>query len=201
MTGCVNYLIIVLKIRKQKNLFPYFWSWWPDSPLSADKGNSTENPENLEVWVFKGNNTFTMVEDNGRTDYAQHTARTVFENSYDEKTDTVTLKIKAEGDLSVIPENRQYTVVFKDIDTPPVIRKFSKRAVSITINNPKPAEKESYRDRIINVFSRWNETTAKKDSAYKNFEGLEDINSLWRALYKAQLPEPVTDRIKEILSQ
>ncbi|MBQ3904232.1 MAG: hypothetical protein II744_04580, partial [Eubacterium sp.] len=94
-----------------------------------------------------------------------------------------------------------YTVVFKDIDTPPVIRKFSKRAVSITVKNPKPLEKESYRDRIINVFSRWNETTAKKDSAYKFFEGLEDINSLWRALYKAQLPEPVTDRIKEILSQ
>ena len=170
-------------------------------PLSADKGNSTENPENLEVWVFKGNNTFTMVEDNGRTDYEQHTARTVFENSYDEKTDTVTLKIKAEGDLSVIPENRQYTVVFKDIDTPPVTRKFSKRAVSITVKNPKPLEKESYRDRIINVFSRWNETTAKKDSAYKFFEGLEDINSLWRALYKAQLPAAVTDRIKEILSQ
>ena len=170
-------------------------------PLSADRGNSTENPENLEVWVFKGNNTFTMVEDNGRTDYEQHTARTVFENSYDEKTDTVTLKIKAEGELSVIPENRQYTVVFKDIDTPPVIRKFSKRAVSITIKNPKPVEKESYRDRIINVFSRWNETTAKKDSAYKFFEGLEDINSLWRALYKAQLPAAVSDRIKEILSQ
>ncbi|MBQ7739821.1 MAG: alpha-xylosidase [Eubacterium sp.] len=170
-------------------------------PMSGDKGNSSANPELLEVWVFKGNNTYTMLEDNGKTDFEEHTAKTVFENIYDEETDTVTLKIHTEGDLGVIPSRRKYKIVFRDIDTPDVEVKMLKKGNTVSVENPKAPEKESYRERIINIMSRWNETTAKKSIAYKPFEGLEDKNSLWRALYNAKLPTAVSDRIKEILSQ
>ena len=170
-------------------------------PLSADGGNKTDNPEKLEVWVFKGNNTFTMLEDNGKTNYEEHTAKTVFENSYDEQSDTITLKIRVEGDLSVIPKNRQYEIVFRDVDAESVTREFSEGEIVITVKNPKELEKESYRDRIINIFTRWNTSTFKKALAYKAFEGLNDKNALWRALYKSKLPQPITDAIAAVLSQ
>ena len=142
-----------------------------------------------------------MIEDNGKTDFEEHTAETEFENTYDELSDTVTLKISVKGDLSVIPNNRRYKIVFKDIDSAPVEHDFSEDEIVIKLENPKPLEKESYRDRIITAMSRWNETTEKKSKAYKVFEKLEDKNALWRALHKSNIPKPVFDRIAEILSQ
>ena len=82
-------------------------------PLSSDKGNSCENPVNLEVWVYKGNNTFTMYEDNGKIDCKNHVALTFFENSLN--SENMSLKISVSGDLSVIPDKRKYKIIFKDI--------------------------------------------------------------------------------------
>lgn len=170
-------------------------------PMSADKGNSTDNPTNLEVWAFKGNNTFTMYEDNGKTDFIDHTAKTVFVNEYDEKTNTIKLTIKPEGDLSVIPIDRKYIIIFKDVVCDPIELDFKAEEQTIEIKDVKMVEQESYRDRIINIMSRWNDATFKKDKAYKVFEGLEDRNALFRALHNAKLPKPIFDQINEILSQ
>lgn len=171
-------------------------------PMSNDKGNSTENPKELEVWIFKGNNTFTMYEDNGKTSFMEHTAKTIFKNEYDEKTGNIKLTISVKGDLDVIPKDRKYKLVFRDVEAPSIEVDFTTDDIVYEIEAPKPVEQESYRDRIINIMSRWNETTFKKNHVYKNsFEGLEDRNSLYRALYKANLPQPIFDAIYEVLAQ
>ncbi len=170
-------------------------------PLSADSGNKCSNPEKLEVWVFKGNNEFVMYEDNGKTDYAEHTAKTVFKNTFDERTNTVKLTIEVEGDLSVIPENRQYKICFKDIDCDDTELEFSREIVEIEMENAKPLSAESPRNRVIHIMSRWQDSTRKKNAAYEAFSNLTDRNSLFRALYKARLPKPVFDCIYEALSE
>ena len=86
-------------------------------PLAVnDRTNDSSNPENLELLVYRGNNTFTLYEDDGETlsykdgEYLK-TAFTVAE-----KGNTVSFKIeKAEGTSSVVPQSRTYTVSFKDI--------------------------------------------------------------------------------------
>lgn len=86
-------------------------------PMSANgRTNDCSNPEVLELLVYRGNNTFTLYEDDGDTlsyrngEYLK-TAFTVKENG-----NKVSFNIaKAEGDASVVPENRTFVVKFKDI--------------------------------------------------------------------------------------
>lgn len=191
----------VLTLNRELYIIPVLAKAGAVIPLSADSGNDSSNPQKLEVWVFKGNHEFVMYEDNGKTDFAEHTAKTVFKNTFDEKTNTAKLTIEVEGDLSVIPENRQYKICFKDIDCDDFLLDFSKDAVELEVKDVKTLTAESPRDKVINIMSRWQDGTMKKNAAYKAFGGLTDRNSLFRALYKARLPKPVFNCIFEALSE
>ncbi len=86
-------------------------------PMSAnDRTNDCSNPETLEVLIYRGNNTFTLYEDDGETLSYQNgeylkTAFTVSEN-----TDKVEFSVsKAEGVAAAAPENRTFIFKFKDI--------------------------------------------------------------------------------------
>lgn len=169
-------------------------------PLSCDKGNSVSNPEMLEVWVFKGNNKFVMYEDNGKTDFENHTAETVFTNEYNSVDNSVKLTVEVQGDTSVIPKNRQYKICFKDIDCEDFVVDYSDEPIVIEIGNPMPYKKEELRDRVITIMSRWQDSTFKKQRAYKPFENVTDKNSLFRVLHSSKLPKPVFNMIYEALS-
>ena len=78
-------------------------------PTSRDKGNSCENPAHLEAAVYAGNRTYKLYED----DEKGTAAYTVFENSTESGKQT--LKVSFEGDVSVLPEKRDMTFVFKSI--------------------------------------------------------------------------------------
>ena len=189
-------------------------------PLSNDGGNNCGNPENLEAWVYKGSRTFTMYEDNGKTDFDSHTAKTVFANSLDEASGTIKLKFSTFGDTGVIPKNRKYTIRFKDAVSDDITVSckgarvytdengcaaaqfdYSDDTIEITVKNAKDIPLEPPRDRVISIMSRWQEGTMKKANIYKAFEGIEDTNSLFRALHKAKLlPKPIFNAIYEALS-
>lgn len=86
-------------------------------PMSANgTTNDCSNPETLELLVYRGNNTFTLYEDDGNTLSYQNgeylkTAFTVKESG-----DKVAFSIaKADGVCSVSPATRTYAVKFKDI--------------------------------------------------------------------------------------
>ena len=86
-------------------------------PMSAnDRTNDCSNPETLELLIYRGNNTFTLYEDDGDTLSYQNgeylkTAFTVCENG-----NKVDFSVsKAEGDGKVVPENRTFIFKFKDI--------------------------------------------------------------------------------------
>ena len=86
-------------------------------PMSAnDRTNDCSNPETLELLVYRGNNTFTLYEDDGDTLSYQNgeylkTAFTVSENGC-----KVNFSVsKADGIADVAPENRTFVIKFKDI--------------------------------------------------------------------------------------
>ena len=81
----------------------------------TDASNGAGNPRKLDVLVYRGNNSFTMYEDDGISlDYkAGKYCKTVFDVS--EKDDTLELKLHTEGDTGVIPKKRRYRFIFRDI--------------------------------------------------------------------------------------
>lgn len=83
--------------------------------VSADS-NSTANPDSLEILLTRGNNNFTLYEDDGETlNYKNGSfCETVFEIST--KGQDIIFKInKVSGDKQVIPSDRSYILNFSDI--------------------------------------------------------------------------------------
>lgn len=187
-------------------------------PLSNDEGNLCTNPCLLELWVFKGNNTFTLYEDNGKTDYENNNVKTVFD--IETHNHNVCFKIHPPlGNIQLIPKNRKYKILFKDIvsdelhiptdaityydENGAVVVEcdFSNTDIEIHINNIKPIIKDTYQDRIINILSRWQESTAKKNIAYKIFKNKTDRTELLKALSDSCLPRDVKILINECLNE
>lgn len=175
-------------------------------PLADCSSNKTDNPQSLTVLAFSGNGSFVMIEDNGKTDFDSHNARTKFEISYDGEKLIFTVNA-VDGDLSVVPGKRNYRILIRDItvDSQPLVIEFKNADVNekhtVTINNAKRILKENAKDAVINIFSRWQEKTAKKDTCYKPFEKIETQNEIKAALKKAVLPKYIAEAIEEYLSQ
>ena len=85
-------------------------------PLSFDKGNAYDNPERLEVWSYTGNGEYTLYED-GKEQGKGGNLLTKFTSEYSEMEGVCTqaLTIIAEGDASIVPQNRVISIRFKDI--------------------------------------------------------------------------------------
>ena len=121
-------------------------------PLDCnDSKNDCTNPTDLELFVFRGNSSFKLYEDDGETmDYQNGKyAETVF--SVKEDCEKIEFTIgKATGDLSVLPPERNYIVSFKDVRDAAIITvskngrncRFTRTgdpySVRISINGAKP---------------------------------------------------------------
>lgn len=174
-------------------------------PLSADKGNKTDNPESFEIWAYSGNGSFTLVEDNSKTDYNEHRAETKFEMVYADNRLTFTIE-NARGDLSVIPQKRNYKVIVKDllVDGQPLVFEFNnadvKETHSLSIENAVRCLKEEPREAVIRIMSRWQASTAKKAKAYKPFENIFSKEDIEQTLNKAHLPKLIKKAVYECIS-
>ena len=82
-------------------------------PLGLTEGNDSGNPEDMEIWAYRGNGEFTMYEDKGDNSYVTDYALTKFMQA--EGNGNYFAIEPTEGDLSVVPESRNYSVYFKDI--------------------------------------------------------------------------------------
>lgn len=173
-------------------------------PMSADKGNRTDNPENIEIWAFSGNGSFTLVEDNSKTDYYEHKAETTFEMTYLNNEITFTIN-SVQGDLSVIPEKRNYKVIVKDVlvDEKPLVFVFDNADVnathSKTFDNAVRLTNENPKDIVINIMSRWQTSTLKKAKSYKPFENLSSADDIRQALIKSHMPKVIRQAIEEYI--
>lgn len=82
-------------------------------PFSADRGNASENPHTLEIWVYTGNGGFELYED-GLTRGDSSSFTTCFHT--EERENGQRLKITSNGNGDVIPRDRSVRVCFRDIE-------------------------------------------------------------------------------------
>ncbi len=86
-------------------------------PLSLDKGNSVENPKEMEILVWSGNGGYTLYED-GMTQEIEGELFTTFTTEYTERDGVAVQKllIFTQGDTFVVPTERNFQIRFKDIE-------------------------------------------------------------------------------------
>lgn len=174
-------------------------------PLSADEGNTCENPESLEIWAFTGNGSFCLIEDNGKTNCEEHKAQTEFNIAFDGSKLTFTVN-KAEGDLSVVPQKRNYKILVKDAvkNGKMLVLEINgadiNEAHTACAENVSRAEKQAPFDAVVDIFSRWQEKTSTKYFAYKPFENKKEEEEISRALKKVSLPDTVRGVLEEYLA-
>ncbi len=113
-----------------------------------DRNNSCENPEKLTVRIFRGTNAFTLYEDDGETMAFENGAFSETVLSVREAGKDLLFKINAaKGDLSLIPQKRDWKLVFDDIT--------DAKEITLKINGKKkpvsPQQKEG--KTIIELFA------------------------------------------------
>ncbi len=111
-------------------------------PLSNDGGNSIANPENLEVLIYPGaDNTFELYEDDGKTnDYRKGIGcNTKFQYKWSKKPEFIIHK--PDGTVSLIPDKRNYKLVFKCIN--------DCNDISVTVDGNKAAFEKHYENGAI----------------------------------------------------
>lgn len=82
-------------------------------PLGPCDSNSTENPANLDILVYHGDGEFSMYEDDNGVGSENHIAFTCFRQT--EKSANLFVIEPVQGDISIVPSQRNYTISFQDI--------------------------------------------------------------------------------------
>ncbi|MBQ8027476.1 MAG: DUF5110 domain-containing protein, partial [Clostridia bacterium] len=137
-------------------------------PMSADEGNSSSNPETLEIWAFSGDGSFELVEDDGTVDYSLHSAKTKFEMKYSGGKLSFTVNA-AEGDLSVIPEKRNYVIKVRDLTVggEELVLYLNgadvNESYTLTAENANRFVGETAKERTVRILSRWQGFSLKKE--------------------------------------
>ena len=187
-------------------------------PFAKSKGNDISNPEELEIWIYSGNNSFVLYEDNGKTDFENHNAKTAFYVSFDEEKRQLEFTANSPvGDTSVIPNSRKLRLVFRDLcvnqlicddyeitnengNAVIIIDNFTAESnIEIKLTNAEFKKTENIKDELIRLLSRWQERTLRKSIAYKPFDKAETRDEIRNALGKSRLPKAVSAVIKELL--
>ncbi len=94
-------------------------------PLSMDKGNGCDNPENLELWSYAGNGEYTLYEDGKEQgNVGEHFTKFVAKQTQTEGVRMQILTITPSGDKHILPKNRLLTVRFPDVPLSAKLRLF-----------------------------------------------------------------------------
>lgn len=96
-------------------------------PMAADnRSNNWSNPAQMQIRIFRGNNTFELYEDDGETNAYKDGNSAITRYTVEEADNNVTFTVSpAEGNCSSLPRRRAYTFIFEDI---------SDAEINVTVN-------------------------------------------------------------------
>lgn len=175
-------------------------------PLSLDEGNSIRNPEKLKLKVYRGNNTFTLYEDDGETlDYRKgQFSETVIKVSEVNKKLEVSLSGAKKNVF--MPEKRKYVFEFADIlsfekatvyvDGKETDFNLSAQnvisldgidiesSVQVNLEDVVSMKNESYEKSFVNALSRFDAKNGKKMRMYLPIKLLKDKEKLIKHVKK-----------------
>ena len=104
-----------VRVHSDLNTLPVFAKSGAIIPMSQDTGNGAGNPANLLLRVYRGNNEFTLYEDDGETKAYQNGVQSFTKFILCESENALTLTCGGTAKQSYLPENRSYTLQFADI--------------------------------------------------------------------------------------
>lgn len=178
-------------------------------PLSLDKGNGVDNPKKLGLLLSRGNNSFTLYEDDGETKAYENgeVSETVFTLS--ENGNSLHLSISGTKEASYLPKKRSYTLFLRDVRsaenlhctvdgkeisakmestdygltvTLPQMAITSK--VEITLDGVKALENPPYTEEILRIFTKYNCTNLTKMAVYQSFKAVKSKQTALTLAYK-----------------
>lgn len=185
-------------------------------PLSSDdRSNGCKLPEKMEIWIYRGNSDFTLYEDDGETLEYKNGAFAQTKFSVSEKSGCVMFEISpVEGDLSVLPEKREYKFAFRDIiNADKITVKSGDRAknvsvtkksdrleivvknvtpdqkITVTLENVTVRTNVSVKELLIELFSKLQGLNLPKQKKYADFV----LNGK-----KAYLPKELKGPVEEL---
>lgn len=208
--------------------FPLFAKEGAIIPLTDANSNSVQNPTFIELLITRGNGQFELYEDNSKTDYDEHKAFTKYQIKEENNNLTLTLN-PAEGDLSVLPLDRDYKLNFFDVikmekytvSVDGVEKQYNvdnteysnknavielkdisvKSKVLVKIVEYSPLANKSTKDEVNDILSRWQFNTNIKRIRTKPIRKLDNSKSIRKALYKCMLPRCINKAIIEVLDK
>lgn len=106
-----------IKLFRDEGTIPVLAKEGAIIPLGInDRDNSWENPTDTEILIYRGNNRFSMYEDDGETMEYQNGKFAFTDFEVSENGDRVEFTVNpVRGGKSVVPQSRNYTLSFRDI--------------------------------------------------------------------------------------
>lgn len=102
-------------VHSDLNTLPVFAKSGAIIPMSQDTGNGAGNPANLLLRVYRGDNEFTLYEDDGETKAYQNGVQSFTKFILCESENALTLTCGGTAKQSYLPENRRFTLQFADV--------------------------------------------------------------------------------------
>lgn len=187
-------------------------------PIAKELTNSVSNPKNLELWVFNGNFDYVLYEDNGLNNFST-TKYSVTDN---ESVLTFTIN-KPEGNISCIPQKRNYKIEFRNISNGVVNLLINSKEsedfsitydkyltvkiddvsvtdkVEIIIGELKIFKGLSTKENVIRLFALWQESNRFKTRIYDELKHLESDTELKEKINRqADIPDIIKSALNEI---
>ena len=170
-------------------------------PVSAnDRDNDWSNPKDMVLRIYRGNNCFSLYEDDGETNAYKSGDFAITKYTVSESADKVAFSISpAEGSCSALPKKRNYTLIFEDISEADIALTVNgkqakyeakekcgkiyitlsgitpKSAVEISLENVKARANTDKKEQIIDLITKYqlsvNYKLVKFSKFLKNIEG------------------------------
>ncbi len=155
-----------LKLYRDQSCIPVLAKAGAIIPLSInDRTNDVGNPEKMEILVYRGNNVFSMYEDDGETMKYKDGEYAFTDFEVNEDADAVKFTVsKVRGDISVVPQKRSYKLSFKDI---------TKADIEVLVNGETVGFK-SGNEKTVCVFIDDIKPTDELTVVLKNVEALKN---------------------------
>ncbi|NCA92141.1 DUF5110 domain-containing protein, partial [bacterium] len=185
-------------------------------PLSMDEGNKTDNPKNLKLKIYRGNNSFELYEDDGYTNDYQNGKFALTKYSVAEDKGTVTFSIMPiKGDASLVPQTRNYTLCFADIVKGKLkignkISEFNQE-INIEVNTLEGLTLEIFdceyltngdlMENAKEILSRYNTGNISRMLKYFGMGKIKDADEFYSRIQKSKFSKNVKLAVKEAMDK
>ncbi len=191
-TGAVYKGGRTVRVHSDLNTIPVFAKAGAIVPLSLDAGNGAGNPAQMELRLYRGNNTFTLYEDDGETRAfeAGDCSKTVI--SIAEADDTLKVCVSGGAEKPYMPQARTWTLRFCDVTACAAVSATADGAplavqaatdsdgclvltlpplavsarVEVELQKPCARENPPYRERIRDILTHYNAGNNAKTVTY-----------------------------------